>query len=113
VLLQKAKETEMKTKARTATGTRAATTKGRKAPETKKAQLIRMLSEKTGADVEAISKILTWQPHTTRAAITGLKKAGYEVVVEKSEPDRPTRYRITGRPMAEDVAAASEATNAG
>lgn len=52
-----------------------------------------MLSTKAGADVEAISNKLGWQSHTTRAAITGLKKAGYAVSREK-EGGKPMRYRI-------------------
>ncbi|MDU8945998.1 DUF3489 domain-containing protein [Ovoidimarina sediminis] len=66
---------------------------GGKRPTTKKAQLITMLSAKAGVDVEAISNKLGWQRHTTRAAITGLKKAGYMVSAEK-EVGKTTRYRI-------------------
>jgi hypothetical protein len=73
-------------------------TAGDKPRNTKKAQLIRLLSIKAGADVAAISGKLGWQPHTTRAAITGLKKAGYEVTTEKPDPDKPTRYRIATKP---------------
>lgn len=65
---------------------------------TKKAQLIRMLSTKAGADVGMISAKLSWQSHTTRAAITMLKKAGYEVTVEK-QTGKPTRYRIAAAPQ--------------
>lgn len=64
---------------------------------TKKAQLIRMLSAKSGADVEVISGKLGWQSHTTRAAITGLRKAGYDVSVEKVR-GKTTRYRIADDP---------------
>jgi predicted ArsR family transcriptional regulator len=71
--------------------------------ESKKAQLIRLLSAKAGADVGAISSKLGWLPHTTRAAITGLKKAGYEVTTEKPDPEKPTRYRITAKPKAAAV----------
>ncbi|WP_170608849.1 DUF3489 domain-containing protein [Ruegeria arenilitoris] len=45
-------------------------------PKTKKARLIQMLSRKAGADVATISEKLDWQMHTTRAALTGLRKAG-------------------------------------
>ncbi len=76
----------MKTKTRPAKSRAKRTT-------TKKAQLIRMLSTKAGADVGVISNKLGWQSHTTRAAITGLKKAGYAVSREK-EVGKPTRYRI-------------------
>ena len=52
-------------------------------PKTKKAQLIQMLTRKAGADVATISEKLGWLPHTTRAALTGLRKAGFEITAEK------------------------------
>ncbi len=84
---------------------RTAPNKVAKATDTKKAQLIRLLSAKAGADIAAISGKLGWQPHTTRAAITGLKKAGYEVTTERPDPDKPTRYRIAAKPKVTDRAA--------
>ena len=65
---------------------------------TKKSQLIRLLRHKNGADVAAISRKLGWQPHTTRAALTGLRKAGYGITAEKSGDGKPARYRITTAP---------------
>ncbi len=70
----------------------------RKTRVTKKAQLIRMLKSRTGTDVEALGRKLGWQSHTTRAALTGLRKAGYEIAAEKPEGGKPTRYRITSEP---------------
>ena len=67
-------------------------------PRTKKAQLIRMLSRKTGADVATISKKLGWLPHTTRAALSGLRKSGFDLISEKPGNGQPSRYRIVGNP---------------
>ena len=67
-------------------------------PKTKKAQLIQMLARKTGADVATISTKLGWQSHTTRAALTGLRKAGFEISAEKSGDGKPLSYRITAQP---------------
>ena len=67
-------------------------------PKTKKAQLIQLLSRKTGADVATISDKLGWQSHTTRAALTGLRKAGFEISAEKPGQGKPLSYRITARP---------------
>jgi len=67
-------------------------------PRTKKAQLIRMLSRKTGADVPTISEKLGWLPHTTRAALSGLRKSGFELTVEKPGNGQPSHYRIVGNP---------------
>jgi hypothetical protein len=89
-------------------------TKGWKSRDTKKTRLIRLLSAKAGADVAAISSKLGWQAHTTRAAITGLKKAGYEVRAEKPSRDEPTRYRIVVRPKAASAASSQwETVHAG
>jgi len=57
-----------------------------------------MLSRKTGADVPSLSKTLGWLPHTTRAALSGLRKAGYEIAAVKADNGKPARYRITGSP---------------
>ena len=61
---------------------------------TRNAQLIRLLSRKAGADVVAICKQFSWQPHTTRAALSGLRKAGHEVIRESCGNGKPARYRI-------------------
>ncbi|WP_375550757.1 DUF3489 domain-containing protein [Rhodophyticola porphyridii] len=64
----------------------------------KKDQLIRMLSAKAGAEIGAVSKKLGWQTHTTRAALSGLRKAGFELVGETPGDGKPRRYRIVARP---------------
>ncbi|AGI66528.1 hypothetical protein OAN307_c08030 [Octadecabacter antarcticus 307] len=65
---------------------------------TKKAQLIQMLSRKAGGDVAAISEKFGWLPHTTRAALTGLRKAGYEITSLKAGNGKPLRYHIMPAP---------------
>jgi predicted ArsR family transcriptional regulator len=67
-------------------------------PKTKKDQLIQMLTRKSGADVATISDKLGWQLHTTRAALTGLRKAGFEISREKLGEGKPLSYRITAQP---------------
>ena len=67
---------------------------GAKKPATKKDQLIRFLKAKTGADVATLGERLGWQPHTVRAAITGLRKAGHVVVATKPGSGGASRYRI-------------------
>lgn len=49
----------------------------------KKDRLISMLRRDGGTTITAISSALGWQPHTTRAAITGLRKAGHKVETAK------------------------------
>lgn len=52
---------------------------------TKKAQLIKLLSCKLGTDVATISAKFGWQPHTTRAALSGLRKVGFEITKENAD----------------------------
>jgi len=68
----------------------------------KQALVIKMLSGKSGATLDAIIEVTGWLPHTTRAALTGLRKRGYNVLLER-EGGRPSLYRITS---AQDRAAA-------
>lgn len=64
------------------------------APISKRNQLIRLLSMEQGADLATLNAALGWLPHTTRAALSGLRKAGHAVITEKDEGGNPTRYRI-------------------
>ncbi|TFL16119.1 DUF3489 domain-containing protein [Jannaschia formosa] len=93
------------------------TTNTPKAKTTKKAQLVRLLSTKAGADAVSLGARLGWQAHTTRAAIAGLRKAGYEIVAEKPGAGKPTRYRIVAEPdtggAASPPAPAAEVVDAG
>ena len=45
----------------------------------KQARLVAMLSRKSGVTLAKASETLGWQPHTTSATITGLRKRGYAV----------------------------------
>jgi hypothetical protein len=50
-----------------------------------------MLERDEGATIQQIVDATGWLPHTTRAALTGLKKRGFEISSEKGEG--VTRYR--------------------
>lgn len=52
-------------------------------PESKKARLTGMLRQTDGSTIAAISAALRWEAHTTRAANTGLRKAGHAVETAK------------------------------
>ncbi len=62
---------------------------------TKKARLINFLSKDRGADIGSLSKKLDWLPHTTRAALSKLRKSGYVITSAKARNSKLTRYRIT------------------
>lgn len=66
--------------------------------ETKTAILRKLLSRKAGADLAALQSATGWQPHSVRAAMSGLRKAGY--TIDRADPAKPggTVYRITGGP---------------
>jgi hypothetical protein len=59
----------------------------------KQALITKMLSRKAGASLEALVEATGWLPHTTRAALTGLRKRGYTVLLERQE-GKPSLYRI-------------------
>ena len=58
---------------------------------TKSDLIIAMLSKAEGATLDELAAATSWLPHTTRAALTGLKKKGHTVIGEKHEGVR--RYR--------------------
>jgi predicted ArsR family transcriptional regulator len=68
--------------------------------ETKRARLIGLLKRANGSDVAALSRELGWQQHTTRAALTGLRKAGFTIARVQGEGSRTATYRITAEPKA-------------
>ena len=59
---------------------------------TKRAKLIAMLERPEGASVAEIGQRLGWLPHTVRAAITGLRKAGRET--RSKDADDRSIYRL-------------------
>ena len=74
---------------------------------TKKAQLVRLLGTKTGADIATLSDKLGWQHHTTRAAKSGLREAGFTIIGSKPSGGGLAKYRIHSKP----AAAAPEVSN--
>ena len=65
-------------------------------PGSKQAVIVTMLSRKSGATLEALVDATGWLPHTTRAALTGLRKRGYTVLLERQD-GKPSLYRIAFR----------------
>ena len=78
---------------------------------TKKDQLIKLLGTKSGADIKSLSEKLGWQQHTTRAAMSGLRKAGYEVAGEKPARGGLSKFRILSMPLDQQNAAAAVAVD--
>jgi hypothetical protein len=64
---------------------------------TKQSQIIALLSRSSGATLDDLIAATGWLPHTTRAALTGLRKKGYTLETSKTESGTTT-YRITEAP---------------
>jgi hypothetical protein len=58
----------------------------------KLAEVISLLGRKKGAGIEELIAATGWLPHTTRAALTGLRKRGF--AIERSRTEQGTVYRI-------------------
>jgi hypothetical protein len=74
--------------------------------ETKQARVITLLGRDTGASLIELVAATGWLPHTTRAALTGLRHKGF-VLDRDKRADGTTVYRISSAP------AASSPSNAG
>ena len=68
-------------------------------PGSKQALIVEMLCKDAGASLDALVQATGWLPHTTRAALTGLRKRGYAVERVRDE-GRGSMYRIVEKPMA-------------
>ena len=77
---------------------KAGITAQRKPRVTKRARLIGLLKVAKGSDVATLSRELGWQLHTTRAALTGLRQAGFTIERTQSEGRGASCYRITAEP---------------
>jgi hypothetical protein len=51
----------------------------------KLAEVMALLSRKQGAGIEELTSTTGWLPHTTRAALTGLRRRGYAIERSRSE----------------------------
>ena len=75
---------------------------------TKLARLVAMLARPDGASLDELAAAAAWLPHTTRAALTGLRRRGVALTTVRAA-GAPTRYRIVAAdPTAIDAAATIE-----
>ena len=61
---------------------------------TKTDSVIRLLRRASGATIAQLQKATGWQPHSVRAALTGLRKKGHDVQRDKNARGVSV-YRIT------------------
>ena len=65
-----------------------------------------------GATLAELVANTGWLPHTARAALTGLRKRGYTVRIDRADKARGSVYRIEPSEMGGDSAAPQTATEA-
>ena len=64
---------------------------------TKADAILDLVQRPTGASISELTKVIGWQPHSVRAALTGLRKKGCEVVRTKDDQG-VTRYGVAAEP---------------
>ncbi len=70
-------------------------TKTPKPERATKSDLVRgLLAREGGASLDEICAATGWQPHSARAALTGLRKAGLVLTRQPGTGDAPTTWRI-------------------
>ena len=55
--------------------------------------IFKLISRKTGASMTDLEKATGWQPHSIRAALTGLRKKGHSIERDKNTKG-VTIYRV-------------------
>ena len=78
----------------TTTTSRAIKRSSTRARRTKVGVILNLLQRPAGASIAALTKATGWQPHSVRAALTGLRKKGLEVRGDKNSIG-VTVYRAT------------------
>jgi len=73
----------------------------------KLASVMALLRRPEGATIDDLTEATGWLPHTTRAAITGVRKRGYSVILERKS-EGASAYRISDTSERDEAAAVSE-----
>jgi Protein of unknown function (DUF3489) len=61
---------------------------------TKLARILELLERDCGATLQELIAATGWLPHTTRAALTGLRKRHYAVTIDRSDKERGSAYHV-------------------
>lgn len=64
-------------------------------PQTKIDLVVGLLAREEGATLDQLVVATGWLPHTTRAALTGIKRKGYALSSEKVDQVRTYRVALT------------------
>jgi hypothetical protein len=57
-------------------------------------RIIEKMSTEEGATIDDLTGATKWLPHTARAALTGLRKRGYDIQLDRADKQSPSVYRI-------------------
>jgi hypothetical protein len=68
-------------------------------PQSKSSLLLALLGREEGATLDQMVDATGWQPHTTRAALTGFRKKGLAITSEKLDGVRIYRLAQTVEPV--------------
>jgi Protein of unknown function (DUF3489) len=60
---------------------------------TKLARVLELLQRDCGATLAELIAATDWLPHTTRAALTGLRKRGCSITIDRSDKEQGSTYR--------------------
>ena len=66
----------------------------------KLAAVVSLLRREGGATIDQLAAAMGWLPHTTRAALTGLRKRGFGIDRRKAKDERAGAYIIVDAPKA-------------
>jgi Protein of unknown function (DUF3489) len=58
-------------------------------------RILGMLAADMGATLDELTRVTGWLPHTARAALTGLRKRGYDVRLSRGDKEGASVYRVS------------------
>ena len=76
--------------------TKPTSSRPKKKRPTKTETMLKLLRRENGASMAQLQKATGWQPHSVRAALSGLRKQGIEIVRSKDQAGT-TRYAVKGQ----------------
>ena len=68
----------------------------------KLATVISLLRREGGATIDQLAAAMGWLPHTTHAALAGLRKRGFGIDRRKAKGERVSSYVIVDRPSGQE-----------
>jgi hypothetical protein len=71
---------------------------------TKMAAIVGLLERDHGATLPELIRATDWLPHTVRAALTGLRKRGFVVTLDRTSKERGSAYAIARDQIVSEIA---------